>query len=266
MIIPFALRLAARRALTGATLAEARIQDSAITALDDLAKAEPQPFIIVSTDEQTFDLAGLDITAGTRQCDVVLDIAVAQSTQTEQGEIEVSVPHTDAGLELTVNLITRQALRALFEPTSGGAWGAMFRKIGGKVRRISVRRGAGTKGVRFAAAQIVITLETISEPPFGKQPEFVWAEFMAAVRADPMIAPQAALIEAIIVGAELPEWRQSTSVLGIDDVVASEIGIFPLGVVNGLPSDFSGLGVVPDGWVIDDAEAEEQLPPIPDEP
>lgn len=267
MIIPFALRLAARRALTGATLADARIEDSAITALDALAKKQPEPFIVVSTDEQNVDLTGQDVTAGVRQVDLVFDIAVASRTTAEDNTIIVAIPHTDAGLELSVNLITRQLMRALFEPNSGGSWGKMFRRIISKVRRIQTRRGAGTEGVRFAAAQIILSVDTIAEPAFGQQPEHVWAEFMTAVRADATIAPQADMIEAMIVGAELPDWRKSISLLGIDDTVANAIGIFPLGVVTAdhEPSVVLEVTTEPGGWVINEGAVEENLPPPPDE-
>lgn len=164
-----------------------------------------------------------------------------------------------------MNVITRQALRALFEPNSGGAWGKMFRRIASKCSRIQIRRGAGTTGTRFAAAQVVISLETTFEPAFGAAPNELWTAFLALVRAEPTVAHQADMIEAMITGKALDGWRQSISLLGIDDEVAEMVGLFTLGTIypEGDPVssvDFGG------GLVVDEEAAETNLPDPPNGP
>ena len=54
-IIALAIRMAATRALEteGATLAGARVFDSAITPLDEMVSAEPKPLIVVSTEDDS---------------------------------------------------------------------------------------------------------------------------------------------------------------------------------------------------------------------
>lgn len=255
MITALALRFCAARALKGATLANSRVYDSAISSIDDMVERDTQPFIVVSTDDQTYNIVGFDIIGGGgRQIDLVIDIAVASAVfrQVEGGEeVEIVVPHTDAGTELTVNLISRQVLRALFEPQSGGVWGKMFRQIALSSSRVMIRRGAGTqKGVKFAAAQLVITVKPIAEPQFGFAPDFVWADFIAEMRKDVSLAKLADEIETVIIGDQIPEWKAISSIIGFDAEVATGIGIYPLAGEESEP--VTEETVMPDGWSLNE--------------
>lgn len=265
MIVPLALRLSAKNALVRATSAGDRVFDSAISSIEDMIKEGPQPFVVVSTDDQTFNITGFDITGGgSRQVDIVIDVAVGSAVKMDDGDdLAVMIPHTDAGTELSVNIITRQALRALFEPNSGGAWGKMFRRIAQQATRVLIRRGAGAqKGVKFAAAQIVISVQPLFEPAFGFAPQGgVWDEFIAQVKADPVVAPLAPAIEAAITGDAVPDWKVLSSIIGLNDEAATAIGVLPLG---GEGSVWVSEQVVsPDGWVDNAATVNENLPGAP---
>lgn len=259
MIIPLALRIAASRALIGRTLAGDLVKDSAIDALEDLAKATPVPFIVVSTDDQVYDLTNLDITGGTRRQDIVFDIAVASGVPIDGGGVSVVIPHTDAGIELSVNFITRQIMRALFEPASGGEWGTVFRAIVLRTTRMVIRRGAGSKdGTRFAAAQVVLSVETIAEPEFGRPPRNVWAQFITALRNDEGVENLAPAIEAQIIGEDIPDWRAWSSQIGIDDATGMAIGIVPLGGGDSVAAQEGTI--LPDGWSLTRDGGRAQLP------
>ena len=67
-IIALAIRMAATRALEteGATLAGARVFDSAITPLDEMVSAEPKPMIVVSTEDDSAEVGGADWNSGGR--------------------------------------------------------------------------------------------------------------------------------------------------------------------------------------------------------
>lgn len=259
MIVPLFLRIAACRALLGATTAGDAVHDSAIAALDDMVIDTPQPFIVVSVDEQTYNVTGLDVGQGDRNVDLIIDVAVGSSVKLDDGTIAMMIPHSDAGTELAVNLIVHQVMRTLFEPSSGGEWGKIFRRIAMKVSRILVRRGAGAqKGVRFSASQIIISLMPLAEPEFGKQPEFVWADFIATMRNDPGVAPLADGIVSVIVGVAVPDWRQLASAIGLNDETAEAIGIMPLGGADSQP--ISEVTVDPDGWLLNAEQVDAQLP------
>ncbi len=264
MIVALALRLCARNALVGSTSAGNRISDSAISSINDMIEEGPQPFVVVSTDDQTYNPTMLDILGGSsRSCDLVLDVAVGSAVRIDNSDdLAVMIPHTDAGTELSVNLITRQSLRALFEPNSGGAWGALFRRIAQQSTRLLIRRGAGAqKGVKFAAAQVVITLQPLYEPAFGVAPQEVWIDFLAQVAADPATAPLAGPLEAAITGNAIPEWRQLASILGLNDEAGKAIGVLPLA---GEDSIFvTNETVVPDGWIGRAETIADQLPEAP---
>jgi hypothetical protein len=264
LIVPLALRVSACRALDGATIAGAAVHDSAITALDEMVSGQPQPFIVVSVDEQTYNVTVLDVFQGSRSVDLVIDIAVGSAVTLEDGTTGIVIPHTDAGTEFSVNLITRQVMKTLFEPNSGGDWGKIFRRIAMSVSRIMVRRGAGAqKGVKFAAAQLIISLSPLADPEFGSAPAFVWADFLTVMRADVKIGPLAEAVEKAIVGDVLPDWRLLASAVGLNDETADAIGILPLGGGDSQP--VSQAIVLPDGWVLDQNAVDENLPGAPEE-
>jgi hypothetical protein len=150
-------------------------------------------------------------------------------------------------------------MRALFEPASGGEWGAVFRAIVFRATRMVIRRGAGSKdGTRFAAAQVVLSVETIAEPEFGRSPQGVWAQFIAALRNDPAVAPLADAIEAQIVGDEVADWRAWASQIGIDDATGMAIGIVPLGGAASV--SLEDVTVLPDEWALNNEQGRAQLP------
>lgn len=263
MIVALALRIAAVHALRGETAAGSRVYNSAITALDELISAEPKPFIIVSTDEQSYSIVLNDALTGNRSVDIVIDVGVGSAVQFEEQGQAFVIPHTDAGTELSVNLLCRQVCQTLYEPNSGGAWGSLFRKIASNSAKIAIKRGAGTEnGVRFAAAQMILTVEPLAEPPFGTAPTYVWAELIAALAGDPETAPLAPIVQAAIIGEPIPAWKLPASMIGISDATADAIGVAPL--AGQLSDNIIEQTVVPDGWVDNAATIAENLPEEPE--
>ena len=59
-----AMRIAAARALKDATLAEARVFDSAIDPIDQTIAETRAPVLIVTTDDHEVETAGRDLTHG----------------------------------------------------------------------------------------------------------------------------------------------------------------------------------------------------------
>ena len=262
MLIPFILRFCAAEALRGNTYAEERVYDSSVDTLDEFLKDASSPFIVISTDEaeispDVHDVGKID------KVDLVLDIGVGSAMTADDGAVTFVIPHTDAGAELAVNLLTRQVLRHLFEPNSGGDFGKIFRKVGIKCTKISIRRGAGAEnGVRFSAAQLIVSMTTLQEPAFGRIASNVFSEFIALVRAHPKHGPIADAIEQAFIGdIAVPDWKAAASALGLSDETGDAIGILPLGLAGDV--DASQATVSPDGWVITEADIADQLPEVP---
>ncbi len=133
-LIPLALRIITVRALQNSTLAGACVFDSAIDPIDQRIKQEAQPVILVYTDDDKQTVAGRDLLNASRELQLTLEFAAATAVSVkvkvekengEEGEEELvsyEIPHTDAGLEATLNLIRRQTFRVLL--SDQGKWPA----------------------------------------------------------------------------------------------------------------------------------------------
>jgi len=236
-IIALAIRMSATRALEteGATLAGVRVFDSAITPLDEMVSAEPKPMIVVSTEDDSAEVGGADWNSGGRSIQLVIETAMSQSVELPDGEGQgVLVPNTDAGLELTLAVLSRQISACLFG-RGGGAWGVVFRKFVTGTSEVVSRRGIQSKeGARIAARQTVYSISAMAEPPFD-QPVAAntpLGAFLAAAAADPQTASLAALIREVIEG-EPVGWPETYSVAamiaGLSDELGQAIGISALG-------------------------------------
>lgn len=235
-LVALAMRIATVRALAGATLAENRVYDSAIDPIDQTITEDRAPVLVIITDDDEATPEGRDILNASRQIELVIEVAVASrvtmaNPEAEEGEVEViEIPHTDAGLEITINLIGRQVMRTLL--SDQGPWATLWRRIVLAPSKILSRRGAGSeKGVRFAARQLTITTETLSEPPTGATAEGFWADFLAALEADPQVSGLAPVIRAEIEGPPLPDWRRYLADLGANPLTALAMGFGPGGII-----------------------------------
>ena len=242
--VALALRIAATRALVGATLAEDRVYDSAIDPLETSMQKDPKPLIVVSTEEDESTKTGRDLLGGEGSITLLLEIAVAGVAQTDdEGGEAVVIPATDAGFELQIDVMRRQAMRTL--SIGGGVWGATFRSLMTDFRKIRSRRGAGgDKGVRFAARWVAIELGALFEPQFGAAPEGAWADFLAQVRADPATADLGDLVERMLIGEPVPTWRLPADALGLSDATARAIGIAPVIEPSEAPAVLSDVTIV----------------------
>lgn len=217
MIVRTALRLATVKALSGRTYAGTRVRDSSIVPITEALGEEPKPVILVYTDDDESPIEGLDfLTPMSGSKTLILLIAVAGAVEVE-GDTVIQFPPTDAAAELAIDLIERDVVRALLDPRS--AWGDIWRRLAVRATRWRSTRGASTEeGIRYAARQIVIELDALSEPvPGGDEPDGVWEDFIAAVSADPDedFAALAPILSAAITGAALTEEEREQIALGL---------------------------------------------------
>jgi hypothetical protein len=235
-LVAMALRIAARRALEGATFAQGRVHDSSIAPIDHMVEAgQDEPFIVISSEDEVAQITNRDVTGGDRTVDLVFEIAIAHAvaaTPEASGNNapppEIVIPATDAGLELSLSLISRQLFQALFEQKDN-PWCDLFRTFCVGVRKITNRRGVGGKdGARFAARQIILTIDGLFEPPFGHEPaaDEPWGKLLAQMALDPDLAEISPLIRSAIVGnPTIEDWDRGRSDQGLTDETAARIGI-----------------------------------------
>jgi hypothetical protein len=261
-----AVRIAAVQALTGATFAAGRVFDSSFDQIDTLALNTKMPVITVLTDDDKLTIAGRDVLAADRDLQIVIEIAVATRLVVAQGgeDIEaIEVPPTDANLEATVNIMGRQALRALF--AADGFWADLFRSFVTSVKTIESVRGAEVKnGIRYAARALVITVDTIADPPFGQPPEegTPWAVIIASMKADARLAKLGALLEAEASGAAA-DWKVAKAALGLTADEALAMGIVPLVEDDGQAEPATQFIVEQDGFadfIVDASNADQAGP------
>ncbi len=265
-----ALRMAARRLVEGATLAGDRVFDSAIAPLDEMIAGDPAPAIVISTEDEKFNVAGRDVIGTGGTIELVFEVVVASYVQQtimvageEQTALDVVIPATDAGFEVSLSLISRQIMRALtYKGPAPSVWFDVFKRLAPSIKSIASRRGAGGKdSTKFAARQIIITVDAVAEPDFGVEPEpgTSIAAFLEAVEADGELRQMAPMLRAVIVGDDIPTWRRSASELGLLDVEAAGLGTMPAIIPPEEPSPVTSIEVAGLGGV-DEATASEQVP------
>jgi len=158
------LRIITVQCLRGHTLAEDRVFDSDLDPLDHRISSQKKPVAVVYTDDQQEDVGDrADMGQGAGSIDLVIEIAIAGSVvfdgvDESESAVEVTVGESDAGMELTLDLLERQAIAAL--TTATGEWPNLWRVFCVRIlRRVSKRGGSAENGSRFAARQIVLTCQ-----------------------------------------------------------------------------------------------------------
>lgn len=249
-LVPLALRTATIEALRGATFAGDQVFDSAIQPLDELVNGSPVPLITVSVDDTETRMSGLDFLMADLSLDLVIELAVATFVRAEAPDggvmVEVTVPYTDDGLEWTLDLMERQIFRRLADDA---LWPTLWRDLACKCTKRVTRRGAdSTKGAKFAARQIVLSLTPLLEPPPGcpVAVDSVFGRFIAAL-TQPGLSSQVPLLRKILMGEPLPPWDQAAAMLGISPVSAAAIGVGPEEQgAQSIGLDIDGIAVDPD--------------------
>lgn len=255
----FINRLLLQRALDGRTIAERRVMDSTLTSLDTALEKAPKPIVIVYTDDSEFAPEGKELWGGQDKTTIVLVIAVAGAI-TIDGETQFSFPVTDHTTEMGLDFLERQIQTVLMDPDN--EWAELWRNIVVKVTKWKSIRGSSTKeGVRFAARQISIEVETIHDPVPGAPLQGTWADLVARIEADPDpdFAGLAAPLREILAGPHLASWKYDQATLGASRKDLQGIGLAPLIFHpdgNQEAAIFTRITALPAGVSIEEGEEE----------
>ncbi len=254
-----AMRIAAARAVKNATLAGARVFDSAIDPIDLTIAENRQPILVVMTDEHEGIPTGRDLFHTDASCDLIIEAAIAARVEIE-GEDTITIPHTDEGMELVLDMIEHQVIAALTRERT--AWSRVWMKLVPRVKRRLSRRGASAEnGVRFAARQIVLTCDLIEAPTDGAPVAAgtAWHDVLAVMAADPALSPIADLLRTTIEGEPVADWKRAANILAVHRSTANAIGLGPVVDDGDDPAPLEAIIV--DGDIndfLDDAAATEQ--------
>jgi len=228
-------RLTAVAALRGKTWADDRVFDSDNTPLADVltAGAGAKPYIVVYTDtDNRLDMEGTDVITSRREMNLVLEIGVASKVEGEAGGVQIKTPLTDEGMEMALDMVENQAIAALFgDPQSD--WAELLKGFVIRVTRINGVRGASAeRDRRWAARQLGIVCDVISDLPFGcpVPVDHPIREFIIASENNPEANMSAIgeICEALVNEKIAPEWEQVQATLGVRRLGLRAIGLAPL--------------------------------------
>lgn len=247
-----AMRIAAARALKGATLAGDRVFDSAIDPIDQTIAETRQPILVVMTDDHEADITGRDLTYGDARCDLVVEAAIAArveipATDGDGNAMTIAIPHTDEGMELVLDMIEHQVVAALTRERTD--WSRVWMKLVPRISKRLSRRGASAEnGVRFAARQIVITCDLIEPPVAGAdiQSGTTWDDVLTVMSADEVLVPVANMLRAEIEGEPASDWQRAANSLGITLNTAEDLGIGGVLDEDGHPVELTGIVLDPE--------------------
>lgn len=266
-LVSLVLRIATVRVLRGATFAHDRVHDSMIDPAS-LVEREAAPFIVVAVDGAQGTPTGKDLLGTNYTTQLTLDLGVAAKVVVpkpagtdDDGPTEfLAIAHTDAGMEITLDLMVRQVHRALM--AAQGPWADLWRKIVTKVEKAQADRGAASdEGVRYATRQFILAVHTMAEPSFAKA-EGVWKEAITLMRGEPDLLAIAELLENEIEKPDLDGWARSVADLGLRDrgALGGEALVEEAPPITGATVQFEG-----GAWGVDAESIAEALGPNPEQ-
>jgi hypothetical protein len=240
VIIRTVLRLCAVQALMDLTLAQQRVYDSTNKPLLDVLMLDNKsyPFISVYTDNDNLVRNTIEhgIYSATHETQLVLEIGMASAVLAQGKTKTIQVPHTDDAMEMTLDFMQAQALASIIgDPRS--EWAEIIRDMKINILALaSQRSGRADKGGNWAARQVVITLDTISDPVPGAvlDDEHPVKRFIALAKS---LAPEGTLAGAMLLetymsmypfGDVQASWEKVQSMLGLTRRGLRGIGLAPL--------------------------------------
>lgn len=233
-IIRSVVRLCSIAALRGQTFAQDRVYDSDNTSLVEAVRASsvPLPYIVCYTDLDNRPTVGdMDVYGAARQLSLVIEIAMASGLKDDG--LTIDLPHTDAAMELAIDLVETQAVRALFGDPHN-EWGEYLKRMIISVARVnSPRGGRAQAGVRFAMRQATFVLDTIADVPAGVpfSEHHVVRDFITRGLALPGTNDMhhaADTINAVIGGTAYASYEQDQAWLGLTRAGMQATGMAPL--------------------------------------
>lgn len=237
-------RLALVEAIRGNTSVGANVFDSLIGGLDfdpngSVSTSEEKPFAAVYSDTamvETDEFADCGFHAnGATMFIIEFGIAAAmfQPASDESGEREIAetgLAATDANLEFSLDLLTRQIMDTIVDPQN--AWSAIFLDMLHSVSKLErARIGNDSDGIRLAGQQIRITGALLADPAKGAaiDSESPLAAFfvLAAASGNADLAGKAALLEQAM-SSEVADLALMQRMTAMTDPTIAALGLNPL--------------------------------------
>lgn len=265
-------------ALTDKTLAGKEVRSSLLEPINEVKTGGAVPMIAIFTDSgkaERSGITGLDMMHSNFAITLALEIACVSAAPIEGDDgIETFIPQTDEGLEMTIDIIERQAIAEL--QCGDGKWADLWRTWAMRVSEIRTERGASVeKGVRFAARRVEITCEAISDPTPGEPLPPLWEKVFGAFAEDPRVSKFVPLLLMAASGDIVDEGQQVRQSLGLTFDGLASIAIAPIEGATGadpvlkvtIGDDDNGgpeIAVTADGATITEHGTETELSEVTD--
>lgn len=222
------LRIAAVRALRGATFAADAVFDSAIAPLSDtISKGAGLPLIVVYSDDAVADplarLASNDLSGFHPTVTLTFHAAIATAiTVTDAGQT-IELADSDAAYEALLDILEAQILAALQK--GAGVWADLWRAFAISAGALHSRRGASArKGARFSAREIVLDVHAPANP-LGIGPEYPWNLAVETMLADDETDDIGRLLDTVqTLAVGQPDWTNILTNTGLDKARAQALG------------------------------------------
>lgn len=236
-IIRSVIRFCTVAALRQRTLAESRVFDSSntplVTALEE--DGPEQPYIVVYTDnDNRQNIDGMNLLHARRGLHLVIEMGVATKVTGEQNEVSIQIPATDAGFELSLDILELQVINALLHDANS-PFGELLRTMLVDIERAPSMRGSGSqRGTKWAARQLTLITDTVDDFESGVAVPsgHPLRQFVDLVRQYPDLgmSVQADIIENLISASDAvyPTWQQIQSILATTKQGVVAIGQAPL--------------------------------------
>ena len=257
MLSRIALRVCVQEALRdGSTLAGNNVLDSQFAALDvgsdgSIRTDQDRPFYSVYTDGGRIGAGnGFLSLFGEPTVELVIEAGISAAMLEQDPDsgqtqiIGIGLPDTDANMELTVDLMMRQAADVLTAPNM--LWADMAREFLGDVKSIERSRiGQKVNGTRLAAQEMRITANLLQDPVRGTDlTGTLFARFLDALQASgtPRLLKIKAAFAAEIAGDQV-EWAVLQRELGQTDGQSVALAFRPLATDTGEPGSWATVKV-----------------------
>lgn len=261
MFTRIALRIAVQEALRGQTLAGENVLDSQIAALDldadgSLRTDQDRPFLAVYTDGGTVGAGnGLGMLFGDPSIELVIEAGIsAAMVEIDEATgattiIGVGLPPTDAGMELSLDVLMRQVADALTDPAN--EWAELVRNLLTDISGIERSRvGQVTNGTRLAAHELRIRAGLVQDPIKGADiAGTTYEPFLAALAASekPHLLAVKTAIELALAG-DVADWELVQRELGISNAQSiALLGTRPMATDTGEPGTLAEATIEVEG-------------------
>jgi hypothetical protein len=247
MITRACARLSAVAALRAGIWGDVKVLDSDGSPLAQAVQASPTPYVVVFTDDtDRSEVEGFDLLAADGDMALVIEFGIAAAVPQATGGPVATIPATDAGREIGLDVMEHRIILALAHDTTS-TWGEMFRTLATRfVGRVASKRGGSSEGgSRWAARQLLLHVELYPDPPFGVpvRSDHPIRRFLEMAKSgDQDLRNAATLIESALDATALASWRQVQGWLGLTEDAVRGIGLGPPVIPQEIPAVTVGVG------------------------